>query len=43
MSTSLTGVDGGSTFAAVDIGASSGRIILGRVTAHFRRPIMQIP
>ena len=26
-----TGVDGGSAFAAIDIGASSGRVILGRV------------
>ncbi|WP_258803292.1 rhamnulokinase [Pseudarthrobacter sp. NS4] len=32
MSTSLSGVDGGKAFAAVDIGASSGRVILGRVT-----------
>ncbi len=31
MSTSLSGADGGNVFAAVDIGASSGRVILGRV------------
>ncbi len=33
MSTSVSGVDGG-VFAAVDIGASSGRVMLGRVTPN---------
>ncbi|MEE2522207.1 rhamnulokinase family protein [Pseudarthrobacter sp. J75] len=34
MSTTGAGVDGGRVFAAVDIGASSGRVILGRVKGH---------
>ncbi|MDF2051293.1 rhamnulokinase family protein [Arthrobacter sp. Cr_A7] len=33
MSGQVQGVDGGKVFAAVDIGASSGRVILGRVAA----------
>ncbi|MFJ6376124.1 rhamnulokinase family protein [Pseudarthrobacter oxydans] len=42
MSTSHSAVPGGKVFAAVDIGASSGRVILGRVTGGESRVELEV-